>query len=150
MSFQAGAKPLTLVSSWVLSGGRKSEWPLCSRLASGTEILHVVSQASSGGDSLRLDMETEPKHVVPSGMDTIMCVAIITAGLVAFLCSGHAGVILVLTIFICIWLLCDLMKIYQYYRLGKDPEVVISSGQMPMRPTPKHCRAEGSASSVSK
>ena len=62
---------------------------------------------------------------MPSGMDTIMCVAIITvaalaecteqcepstllhvvqseAGLVAFLCSGHAGVILVLTIFICI------------------------------------------------
>ncbi|CAE7339564.1 unnamed protein product [Symbiodinium sp. CCMP2456] len=95
-------------------------------------------------------METEPKQVVPSGMDTIVCVAIITAGLVAFLCSGHAGVILVLAIFICIWLLCDLMKIYQYYWLGKDPEVVISSGQMPMRPIPKHCRAEGSASSGSK
>mmetsp|Transcript_18431 Transcript_18431/g.34528 ORF Transcript_18431/g.34528 Transcript_18431/m.34528 type:complete len:223 (+) Transcript_18431:117-785(+) len=78
-------------------------------------------------------MMDDAKHVVPSGMDTVTCVAIVTAGLVGFLCSGHAGVILVLSIFTSLWLLCDLMKIYSWSK-NQECEVLISSGQMPMRP----------------
>lgn len=53
--------------------------------------------------------------------------------MVAFLCSGHAGVILILAICSSLWILLDLMKVWNAWVAKKDCEVLVSNGQLPLR-----------------
>jgi len=79
-------------------------------------------------------MAPDAKPPVPTALDTIIATVIGTAGVVSWLCTGHSGVILILALSSSLWILLDLLKIYNAWAADKDCEVVVSGGQLPLRP----------------
>ncbi|CAK9039901.1 unnamed protein product [Durusdinium trenchii] len=80
-------------------------------------------------------MSSQDKVPVPTAWDTILATIVGTACLVSWLCSGHNGVILILTLCSSVWLLTDMIKLYNAWAGNtKDPEVAVSNGLTPLRP----------------
>eukprot|EP00440_Ansanella_granifera_P051505 gb/GFBE01055839.1/.p1 GENE.gb/GFBE01055839.1/~~gb/GFBE01055839.1/.p1 ORF type:complete len:213 (+),score=42.07 gb/GFBE01055839.1/:1-639(+) len=70
---------------------------------------------------------------MPPIIDLIITTAIATAGLTAFFCDGHSGLILTMSAVSGVWMISDLLKLYAAYK-GKEPEVLQISLSQPVRP----------------
>jgi len=79
-------------------------------------------------------MASETKPIVPTALDTILATVVGTAAVVSWLCSGHSGLILILALCSSLWILLDLLKIYNSWVSDKECEVIVSGGLMPLRP----------------